>query len=113
MQCKLPLLCVLIAQDGIDLSILLGTLVPPDMLVEEDTLWTFDSLLRVRDIVIILIIVYPFMPCSLFILFICIAGSNRGVEYGQISWPSEKTISSNEFALVSCCLDFSISTRSA
>jgi hypothetical protein len=59
MRCKLPLLCVLYAQDGIDLSILLGTLVPPDMLVEEDTLWTFDSLLRVRVLVIILIIVYP------------------------------------------------------
>mmetsp|Transcript_9286 Transcript_9286/g.13989 ORF Transcript_9286/g.13989 Transcript_9286/m.13989 type:complete len:215 (-) Transcript_9286:249-893(-) len=33
-------------KDGIDLSILLGTLVPSNMLVEDDSLWTFDSLLR-------------------------------------------------------------------
>mmetsp|Transcript_4039 Transcript_4039/g.4017 ORF Transcript_4039/g.4017 Transcript_4039/m.4017 type:complete len:230 (+) Transcript_4039:59-748(+) len=33
-------------KDGIDLSILLSTLVPPNMLIEDDSLWTFDSLLR-------------------------------------------------------------------
>lgn len=33
-------------QDGIDLSVLLGTLVPPNMLTEDDSLWTFESLLR-------------------------------------------------------------------
>jgi hypothetical protein len=27
--------------------VLLGTLVPPNMLVEDDSLWTFESLLRV------------------------------------------------------------------
>ena len=38
-------------QDGIDLSILLGTLVPPNMLMEDDALWTFDSLLRVSTVI--------------------------------------------------------------
>lgn len=35
------------SEDGLKLNILLGTLVPPTMLVESDTLWTFESLLRV------------------------------------------------------------------
>ena len=36
------------AQSGLDLSVLLSTLVPPAMVVESDTPWTFESLLRVR-----------------------------------------------------------------
>jgi len=34
-------------QEGLNLTVLLTTLVPADMTKEDDTLWTFESLLRV------------------------------------------------------------------
>lgn len=33
-------------EGGFDLSVLLGTLVPPDLVAEDDTLWSFESLIR-------------------------------------------------------------------
>jgi hypothetical protein len=49
-------------KDGIDMSILLGTLVPPNMLAEDDSLWTFDSLLRVRIIELEVVILEFHIP---------------------------------------------------
>lgn len=37
---------IMISESGLDLSVLLSTLVPPAMVVESDTPWTFESLLR-------------------------------------------------------------------
>lgn len=37
---------IMMGESGLDLSVLLNTLVPPAMLEEEDSVWTFESLLR-------------------------------------------------------------------